>query len=65
MVGSPTGIRDQQKRDACEDYGITLLEIPYWWDNTIESLSAFIHKVIPNFIYLYIYLYVHLYLYLL
>jgi hypothetical protein len=30
--------------------GITLIEIPYWWDNTIESLQATIHQSRPELI---------------
>jgi hypothetical protein len=25
-------VRDKQKREACKNQGITLIEIPYWWD---------------------------------
>lgn len=24
--------RDTHKREACEAQGITLIEVPYWWD---------------------------------
>jgi hypothetical protein len=30
--------------------GITLIEIPYWWDCKIESLAATIHKYKPDLI---------------
>ena len=30
--------RDIEKENLCKKYGIKLLIIPYWWDNTIESL---------------------------
>jgi hypothetical protein len=29
---------DQQKRQLCERVGITLIEVPYWWDKEISSL---------------------------
>eukprot|EP01118_Nematostelium_gracile_P008062 TRINITY_DN2649_c0_g1_i2.p1 TRINITY_DN2649_c0_g1~~TRINITY_DN2649_c0_g1_i2.p1 ORF type:complete len:817 (-),score=149.57 TRINITY_DN2649_c0_g1_i2:621-2738(-) len=35
--------RDQEKRKACHSKGITLIEIPYWWDGTVETLQATIH----------------------
>lgn len=36
--------RDRQKREHCEKAGITLVEVPYWWDGSVESLAATIHK---------------------
>ena len=30
--------------------GITLIEIPYWWDKSIESLASAIHKAQPALI---------------
>lgn len=36
--------RDTEKKRACNDIGITLIEIPYWWDETISSLAATIKK---------------------
>lgn len=36
--------RDMEKKTACSDAGITLIEIPYWWDETISSLAATIQK---------------------
>jgi len=32
--------RDQLRREQCSKVGITLIEIPYWWDNNEESLLA-------------------------
>src|SRR4051812_44330056 len=32
--------RDEEKRNACTSRGITLIEIPYWWDFEIPSLIA-------------------------
>jgi hypothetical protein len=34
-----------EKKIACEQYGIKLLRIPYWWDFRKESLAATIAKV--------------------
>src|SRR5437763_319392 len=36
--------RDEEKREACRDKNITLIEIPYWWDQKKESLLATIHQ---------------------
>ena len=45
--------RDQQKRKACFRRGITLIEIPYWWNEEKESLLTTIHKqrsdIFPDF----------------
>ena len=27
---------DQEKRIACSENGITLIEIPYWWDRSLD-----------------------------
>src|SRR5690349_19831418 len=35
--------RDQEKRLACKKHGITIIEIPYWWNRKKESLLATIH----------------------
>eukprot|EP01114_Cavostelium_apophysatum_P017812 TRINITY_DN5375_c0_g1_i1.p1 TRINITY_DN5375_c0_g1~~TRINITY_DN5375_c0_g1_i1.p1 ORF type:complete len:517 (-),score=158.27 TRINITY_DN5375_c0_g1_i1:2205-3755(-) len=32
--------RDGEKRQACQNLGITLVEIPYWWDHARESVIA-------------------------
>lgn len=36
-------MRDREKRNACEQHSITLIEIPYWWDRRTSSLAATIH----------------------
>ena len=30
--------RDKEKNSLCNKYGIQLIVIPYWWDNSLESL---------------------------
>ena len=40
--------RDMEKRKACQQKGITLIEIPYWWDFELESLKATIHSFRPD-----------------
>ncbi len=32
--------RDKEKRKACHSLGITLIEVPHWWNRRIESLIA-------------------------
>jgi hypothetical protein len=44
--------RDKEKREICKEMKITLIEIPYWWDKTSQSLAATIKQfredLIPN-----------------
>lgn len=42
--------RDIQKHLACTQKGITLIEIPYWWDNSKDSLAATINLHQPGLI---------------
>lgn len=35
---------DNEKIEACENHGITLIHIPYWWDGKKESLMATINS---------------------
>jgi hypothetical protein len=42
--------RDAEKRRACKAAGITLIEVPYWWDFAAESLAATIHQHRPELI---------------
>jgi len=43
-------IRDMEKRKLCWERGITLLEVPYWWDQTQRSLIATLHLLRPDII---------------
>ena len=43
-------VRDEEKRMACKRAGITLIEIPYWWDRSKTSIAATIHKYRPDII---------------
>ena len=45
----PTGkiaqsMMDKEKLEACKMFGITLIEVPYWWDFSVNSLVATIKK---------------------
>jgi hypothetical protein len=42
--------RDKEKRSLCESKGVTLIEIPYWWDGTRASLEATIRSKRPDLI---------------
>eukprot|EP01027_Heterolobosea_sp_BB2_P007423 GEZU01011052.1.p2 GENE.GEZU01011052.1~~GEZU01011052.1.p2 ORF type:complete len:114 (-),score=22.70 GEZU01011052.1:113-454(-) len=52
MFGSNATFRrnDKEKLAACERAGITLIEVPYWWDNTAASIIASIHSVRPDLV---------------
>ena len=41
-------LMDEEKRRACEENGITLIEIPYWWNKERSSLMATIHRRRPD-----------------
>jgi hypothetical protein len=43
--------RDKEKRETCKDKGITLIEIPYWWDKTLTSLKTTINHARQNLVY--------------
>ncbi len=40
--------RDAEKRRISERVGITLIDIPFWWDNKLPSLQATVHKYRPD-----------------
>lgn len=40
--------RDKEKRELCEQMGIRLVEVPYWWDNQLETLAATVHTRYPS-----------------
>lgn len=42
--------RDADKKAACERMGITLIEIPYWWDRKKESLVGTLYQKVPNLV---------------
>jgi hypothetical protein len=41
---------DKAKLIACQAKGITIFEIPYWWDSQEQSLIATIHQHRPDLI---------------
>lgn len=42
--------KDEEKRIACQNEGITLIAIPFWWNQKKESLIATIKKYRPELI---------------
>jgi hypothetical protein len=50
MYGSPEPQkhRDSEKKYAASVTGVTLIEIPFWWDRSTESLAATIRKARPG-----------------
>lgn len=52
LFGDPSEFmnKDNLKRDACKAAGITLIEIPYWWDYDKSSIIATIHQERPDII---------------
>ena len=42
--------KDEEKRKLCTRNGITLIEVPYWWDSNQETLMATIHECRPDLI---------------
>ena len=36
--------RDKEKKIACLEKEITLIEVPYWWNKETSSLASTIHK---------------------
>eukprot|EP01114_Cavostelium_apophysatum_P001389 TRINITY_DN11199_c0_g1_i1.p1 TRINITY_DN11199_c0_g1~~TRINITY_DN11199_c0_g1_i1.p1 ORF type:complete len:588 (-),score=156.40 TRINITY_DN11199_c0_g1_i1:19-1782(-) len=42
--------RDEEKRVACKKQNITLIEVPYWWDQTFQSLAATVRELRPDLV---------------
>ena len=41
--------RDNEKTKLCKQKGIELIVIPYWWDNTLESLKEYLNMKLNHF----------------
>jgi hypothetical protein len=37
-------LKDKMKKEYAKNAGITLIEIPFWWDKSIDSLAATIRS---------------------
>jgi hypothetical protein len=42
--------RDQVKLAKCQELGITLIQVPYWWKMNADSLATTIHLRRPDVI---------------
>lgn len=40
--------KDEEKRQMCKQLGITLIEIPYWWDMSTNQIIATINRHRPD-----------------
>jgi len=40
----------QQKRGTSHAHGVTLIEVPFWWDKNVSSLGAIITSVRPDIV---------------
>ncbi len=40
--------RDVKKKRSCVEMGITLVTVPYWWDEELFSLATTIHHLRPD-----------------
>lgn len=48
MADSTRIQKDQNKRNICDELGITLVEIPYWWNQSEDALIMAIQKHRPD-----------------
>jgi hypothetical protein len=50
LYGSHVAVNknDKQKKELCSDAGITLIDIPFWWDQTESSLLATLSLYRPD-----------------
>ncbi len=40
--------RDEKKKDWCQQAGITLINVPFWWDRKVETLITAIQLARPD-----------------
>ncbi len=40
--------RDMRKNTICQQFGITLITVPYWWDGTLTSLATSVGMMRPD-----------------
>jgi len=44
----PNKSRDSEKRAACKPLGITIVDVPYWWQRDKQSIIAILDKHRPD-----------------
>ena len=44
-------VRDEEKKRICSEFGIKLIIIPYWWNNTLDALKETLQKEIENLVF--------------
>lgn len=42
--------RDYLKRSICYNNGITLIDIPFWWDQTLGSVAHTLEEIRPDIV---------------
>jgi hypothetical protein len=40
--------RDREKEQACFNYGVTLIQVPYWWKKDPKTIKEMIQKQRPD-----------------
>jgi hypothetical protein len=40
--------KDEEKRNVCKSLGISLVEVPYWWNLSLPKLITTIHRLRPD-----------------
>ncbi len=40
--------RDQYKKEKALEIGVTIIEVPYWWDRSLDSLASLIQSQRPD-----------------
>jgi len=43
-------LRDLQKRNTCEQLGISLIQLPFWWDLKADTLTSLVHQIRPDLV---------------
>eukprot|EP01127_Copromyxa_protea_P002960 TRINITY_DN1286_c0_g1_i2.p1 TRINITY_DN1286_c0_g1~~TRINITY_DN1286_c0_g1_i2.p1 ORF type:complete len:431 (+),score=79.85 TRINITY_DN1286_c0_g1_i2:62-1354(+) len=43
-------LRDEAKQKMCDKAAITLVQVPYWWDSSLTSLSEIVRETRPDLV---------------
>ena len=44
-------VRDEEKKRICSEFGIKLIIIPYWWNNTLDALKETLRTEIEDLVF--------------